>query len=115
VTRPGSRPQRGSRPTTAPPSKPPAALGSRHRLNPRGNPKLNHALHLAAVTQVRHDTPGRAYYQHKIADGKSKKEALRTLKRRISDAVWRQLPPLTTRAREDNQGRLFNPAWPAEP
>ena len=63
----------------------------RHRLNPRGNRKLNHALHLAAVTQVRHDTPGRVYYQRKIAEGKSKKEALRALKRRISDAVWRQL------------------------
>ena len=63
----------------------------RHRLNPRGNRKLNHALHLAAVTQVRHDTPGRAYYQRKITEGKSKKEALRALKRRISDALWRQL------------------------
>jgi hypothetical protein len=65
---------------------------SRHRLNPRGSRKLNHALHLAAVTQVRLDTPGRVYYQRKIAEGKSKKEALRALKRRISDAVWRQLP-----------------------
>jgi transposase len=64
---------------------------SRHRLNPRGNRKLNRALHLAAVTQVRHHTPGRVYYQRKIAEGKSKKEALRALKRRISDAVWRHL------------------------
>ena len=91
----------------------------RHRLNPRGNRKLNHALHLAAVTQVRHDTPGRAYYQRKVAEGKSKKEALRALKRRISDAVWRQLQVdlgrRGQRAREDNQGRLFNPAWPAQP
>ena len=63
----------------------------RHRLNPRGNRKLNHAMHLIAVTQVRHDTPGHVYYQRKIAEGKTKKEALRTLKRRISDAVWRQL------------------------
>ena len=63
----------------------------RHRLNPRGNRKLNHAMHMAVVTQVRHDTLGRAYYQRKIAEGKSKKEALRALKRRISDAVWRQL------------------------
>ena len=63
----------------------------RHRLNPRGNRKLNHAMHLIAVTQVRHDTPGRGYYQRKITEGKSKKEALRALKRRISDAVWRQL------------------------
>ena len=64
---------------------------SRHRLNPRGNRTLNHALHLAAVTQVAHPTPGRAYYQRKLAEGKSKKEALRALKRRISDTVWRQL------------------------
>jgi transposase len=63
----------------------------RHRLNPRGNRKLNHALHMAAVTQVRHDTPGRTYFQRKLTEGKSKKEALRALKRRISDAVWRQL------------------------
>jgi transposase len=63
----------------------------RHRLNPRGNRKLNHALHMAAVTQIRHDTPGRAYYLRKIAEGKTRKEALRALKRRLSDVVWRQL------------------------
>ena len=63
----------------------------RHRLNPRGNRQLNHALHIAAVTQVAHDTPGRAYYLRKQAEGKTKKEALRALKRRISDAVYRQL------------------------
>jgi transposase len=63
----------------------------RHRLNPRGNRKLNHAIHLIAVTQIRHDTPGRVYYDRKLAEGKTKKEALRALKRRISDAVWRQL------------------------
>jgi transposase len=92
VTRHGSRHQSGSPPTTAPlPSKPPSGPRSRHRLDPRGNRKLNHALHLAAVTQVRHDTPGQDYYQRRIAEGKSKKEALRALKRRISDAVWRQL------------------------
>jgi transposase len=63
----------------------------RHRLNPRGNRTLNHALHMAAVTQVAHATPGRSYYYRKLAEGKSKKEARRGLKRRISDAVWRQL------------------------
>lgn len=63
----------------------------RHRLNPRGNRKLNHAIHLIAVTQTAHDTPGRVYYDRKLAEGKTKKEALRALKRRISDAVWRQL------------------------
>jgi transposase len=69
----------------------------RHRLNPRGNRQLNHALHIAAVTQVAHDTPGRAYYLRKQAEGKTKKEALRALKRRISDAVYRQLLADTTR------------------
>jgi transposase len=63
----------------------------RHRLNPRGNRQLNHVLHIAAVTQVAHDTPGRVYYLRKQAEGKTSKEALRALKRRISDAVYRQL------------------------
>jgi len=63
----------------------------RHRLNPRGNRQLNHALHVAAVTQIRNDTPGRAYYLRKINEGKSRKEALRALKRRISDVVYRRL------------------------
>ena len=63
----------------------------RHRLNPRGNRKLNHAMHLIAVTQIAHNTPGRVYYDRKLAEAKTKKEALRALKRRISDAVWRQL------------------------
>jgi transposase len=64
---------------------------TRHRLNPRGNRQLNHALHIAAVTQIRHDTPGREYYLRKISEGNTKKEALRALKRRISDVVYRHL------------------------
>jgi transposase len=63
----------------------------RHRLNPRGNRQLNHAIHIAAVTQVGHDTPGRAYYLRKQSDGKSPKEAMRCLKRQISDAVYQRL------------------------
>lgn len=65
---------------------------ARHRLNPRGNRKLNHAMHLIAVTQIGHaGTPGRAFYERKLAEGKTPKEAVRALKRRVSDAVWRQL------------------------
>jgi hypothetical protein len=52
---------------------------------------LNHAIHIAAVVQVAHPTPGRVYYQRKLAEGKSKPEALRCLKRRITDAIWTQL------------------------
>jgi transposase len=63
----------------------------RHRLNPRGNRQLNHALHVTAVVQISRDTPGRAYYQRKLAEGKTPKEAYRALKRRISDAVYKQL------------------------
>jgi transposase len=64
---------------------------SRHRLNPRGNRQINHAIYTAALTQLAHDHPGRAYYQRKQAEGKTKKEAMRALKRRISDVVYRQL------------------------
>ena len=63
----------------------------RHRLSRAGNRRLNNALHMAAVTQIRNNTEGRAYYLRKIAEGKTKKEALRCLKRRISDVVYRQL------------------------
>ncbi len=41
----------------------------RHRLSMRGNPMINHAIHMAAVTQIRHDTPGRVYYDKKQAEG----------------------------------------------
>jgi len=48
---------------------------------------VNYALHMTAVTQIRNDTPGRAYYERKLAEGKTKKEAMRALKWRISDVV----------------------------
>lgn len=63
----------------------------RHRLSMRGNRTLNHAIHMAAVTQIRHDTPGRVYYDRKLDEGKTKKEALRALKRRISDVIYQRL------------------------
>ena len=63
----------------------------RHRLNPRGNRTLNHALHIAAVSQLRYPSEGRDYYHKKLAEGKTGKEAIRALKRRISDVVYRQL------------------------
>jgi hypothetical protein len=63
----------------------------RHRLNDRGNRQLNHAIHIAAVTQISHDTAGRDYYQRKRTERHSDKEALRALKRRISDAIYQRL------------------------
>ena len=60
-----------------------------YRLSMRGSRQLNHALHMAAVTQVRHrHSEGRAYCDKKVAEGKTGKEALRALKRRISDALF---------------------------
>ena len=63
----------------------------RHRLSRAGNRKMNHMLHIAAATQARLDTDGRGYYRRKLAAGKTRLEAIRCLKRRISDAVYRQL------------------------
>jgi transposase len=63
----------------------------RHRLSLAGNRHLNNALHMVAICQARSDVRGRAYYRKKLAEGKSRKEALRCLKRRISDAVFKSL------------------------
>ena len=64
---------------------------NRHRLSRAGNRRMNHMIHIAAVTQLRLDTEGRAYYRSKRAEGKKPMEAMRCLKRRISDAIYRQL------------------------
>jgi transposase len=63
----------------------------RHRLSRAGDRRLNHALYMMAIVQIRHPTAGQAYYRRKRAEGKSPKEALRCLKRRLSDAVYRCL------------------------
>jgi transposase len=63
----------------------------RHRLSLGGNRKLNYAPHMVATSQARSDAPGGAYYRKKLAEGKSPKEALRCLKRRVCDAVYKSL------------------------
>ena len=63
----------------------------RHRLSLGGKRHLNYALHMVATSQARSEVRGGAYYRKMIAEGKSSKEALRCLKRRISDAVFRSL------------------------
>ena len=70
---------------------------TRHRLNPRGNRQLNHAIHVIAVAQIRHQSDGRRYFDRKVAKGKSNKEALRALKRQISNAVYSRLVDDATR------------------
>jgi transposase len=62
------------------------------RVNSKGNRKLNHAVHIVAVTQIRSSSSdGRRYYLRKIAEGKTEKEATRALKRKISEVIYRQL------------------------
>jgi len=63
----------------------------RHRLNRGGNRQLNVALHRIAITQIRLAGPGRAYLDHRPAAGDSRTEAIRALRRRISDEVFRRL------------------------
>jgi transposase len=71
-----------------------ASSGDRkiYRLSRRGNRQLNHAIHLAAVTQIRYrGTEGRSYYEKKLAQGMTGKSALRALKRKISDTLYARM------------------------
>lgn len=63
----------------------------RHRLSRAGNRRINRVLHIMAVVQLRRDTPGRAYYRRRLAEGKTTMEALRALKRHLSDVVYKRL------------------------
>lgn len=63
----------------------------RHRLSRKGNRQINRTLHIMATVQLRNATEGRAYYDRKKAAGKSSNEAMRCLKRRLSDAVYRTM------------------------
>ncbi|PYC72982.1 IS110 family transposase [Micromonospora arborensis] len=63
----------------------------RHRLSRAGNGRINRALHIMAIVQLRQDTEGRAYYRRELAAGKTPIEAMRCLKRRLSDVVYKQM------------------------
>ena len=64
---------------------------NRHRLSRAGNRRINRALHIMAIVQLRHDTEGRRYYRRKLAAGKTSMEAMRALKRRLSDIVYKRM------------------------
>jgi hypothetical protein len=92
------------------------------RLSLRGNRRINHAIHMAAITWIRHQhSDGRTCYEKKLAEGKTHKEALRSLKRKISDAIYARLladarragQQPARRAREGNRGTTLTPARPA--
>ncbi len=62
----------------------------RHRLNRGGNRRLNAALYFITLTQSRHSPEARAYLERRVKEGKTRREALRALKRFIIRAIWRQ-------------------------
>ena len=70
------------------------ASGGRHghRLNRGGNRQLNRVFHMIALSQLRHEPLAQAYYAKKRAEGKTARSALRCLKRRLVDVVYRLLP-----------------------
>jgi transposase len=74
----------------------------RHRLSRTGNRQLNLALHRIAITQLQREGPGRTYLEHRRAMGDTKPEAIRALRRRISDEVFRRM-------RHDEAARAARP------
>jgi transposase len=64
---------------------------SRHRLSRRGNRRLNAAIHMVVLSQLSHTSPGRAYVDRRLAEGKSRREAMRALKRQLCNVIYRQL------------------------
>jgi transposase len=63
----------------------------RHRLSRAGNRRINHVLYIAGIVQLRNDTDGRACYRRRLQESKTSMEAMRCLRRRLSDVVYRQL------------------------
>jgi transposase len=68
-----------------------SGMSSRHRLNRGGNRKLNFALHYMALVRYRSDEKTKAYVERRRAEGKTFKEAMRCLKRHLSNVVYRQM------------------------
>jgi transposase len=65
---------------------------TRHRLSRSGDRQLNSAIHLITVTQVRMpNSIGCSYFDNKIAEGKTRNEAIRCLKRRLAIHLWRPM------------------------
>ena len=77
---------------------------NRHRLSRAGNRRINRVLHIMAIVQLRNDSKGRAYYRRKLTAGKTPMEAIRALKRRLSDIVYHQLVTDQKRFRQEVNG-----------
>ena len=89
---------------------------TRHRLSRGGNRQINRAIHVMAVVQLRNATEGRTYFDRRKAAGKTSMEAMRSLKRRLSDIVYRTMfadAIALGQAREGNGATTLTPARPA--
>jgi transposase len=78
----------------------------RHRLNRKGNRQLNCALHRIAVTQGRVHAPAREFLARKQAEGKSRREALRCLKRHLARVVFKLLSTVASRSHPESENLL---------
>ncbi|MEV5768487.1 transposase, partial [Micromonospora sp. NPDC052213] len=74
----------------------------RHRLSRAGNRRINRTLHIMAVVQLRNRTQGRTYFDAKKAAGKTSMEAMRALKRRLSNLVYARM--VTDQRKRDAAG-----------
>ena len=93
----------------------------RHRLSRAGNRQINRVVHIMATVQLRNPTEGRAYFDRRKADGKTSMEAMRALKRKLSNIVYKTMlddainaaTRRSGRAREGKRDTTLTPARPA--
>jgi transposase len=92
----------------------PASSGNtqRHRLHRGGNRQLNRAIHIIALSRARTDPETRAYLARKHADGKTKREAIRCLKRHLARRIWHLLNTTQTDAGPSVLTNRSNPQIP---
>ena len=80
----------------------------RHRLSRKGNRQINRVIHIMAVNQLRTQTIGRTYYDRRVGEGKTSMEAVRALKRHLSDAIYHQMMLDAQRAGTSPGGQTGN-------
>ena len=69
-------------------------MTTRHRLNRGGHRQANSALYRAVIVRLQHHQPTQAYYQRRTAEGRTKAEIIRCLKRLLAREIWSYLRPL---------------------
>jgi hypothetical protein len=80
----------------------------RHRHNRDGNRQTNKVIHPAAATQIRHSAQGHDHYPHKPAEDKNRGEAMRSLKRQLSDVIYPRLVAHARRRETAREGQHGN-------